>query len=103
MKGYECKKCKTELEYEQVQGMRVKKYNRNDKLYYTSYCPKCKEYNKEIVPDINDFNEYYKLLISMATDQLIGKGISELVFINNLRMIVKMMDEIYKENSTGEK
>jgi hypothetical protein len=54
MKGYNCKKCKTELEYEQVQGMRVKRYTKDDELYYTSYCPKCNEYNHEIVPEKNN-------------------------------------------------
>jgi hypothetical protein len=43
MKGYIHKKCKTELEYEQVHGMRVKT-EKDGKYYYSAYCPKCKIY-----------------------------------------------------------
>lgn len=44
MKGYECKKCGTELHYEQVpSGIRVK-HERDGKFLFSVYCPKCKEY-----------------------------------------------------------
>lgn len=44
MKGYECKKCGMELQYEQLPGgIRVKR-EKDGKLYYSVYCPKCKEY-----------------------------------------------------------
>ena len=57
MKGYYCPKCKktkkdpsdkrkglkTELHYEQLQGMRLKREHKNKLMYYV-YCPKCKEY-----------------------------------------------------------
>lgn len=46
MKGYECKKCGTELEYEQIQGMRIKKVNNKSEWVYSVYCPKCKKYFK---------------------------------------------------------
>jgi len=43
MKDYKCEKCKTELEYEQICGIRVKR-ERKGKFYYSTYCPKCKIY-----------------------------------------------------------
>ena len=48
---------------------------------------------------MKNFDEYYKLLISMATDQLIGNGITETVFIKNLQMIAKKMDRIKNEKA----
>jgi RNase P subunit RPR2 len=44
MKGHQCKKCNTELEYEQVCGIRVKREDETGKALYTAYCPKCKKY-----------------------------------------------------------
>ncbi len=44
MKGYKCKKCKEELHYEQIEGMRLKKEKDDGSFYYSVYCPKCKEY-----------------------------------------------------------
>jgi len=44
MKAYECKKCKTELEYEQVHGIRVKREGKDGKDYYQAFCPKCRIY-----------------------------------------------------------
>ena len=46
MKGYECKKCGCELEYEQVHGMRIKREDSEGQQWYSAYCPKCKEYTK---------------------------------------------------------
>ena len=45
MKGYECKKCGTELEYELLPtGIRIKIQRKDGSFYYPAYCPKCKEY-----------------------------------------------------------
>jgi len=46
MKGYKCKKCGTELEYEQFQGMRLKRINSRGEFVYLVYCPRCKKYYK---------------------------------------------------------
>ena len=43
MKGYVCDKCGTELLYEQIHGVRLKK-EVNGEFYYSAYCPTCKEY-----------------------------------------------------------
>jgi len=47
MKKYNCKKCKTELHYHQIQGMRLVRENKNGKLVYDVYCHKCQEYFEE--------------------------------------------------------
>ena len=46
MKGYKCEKCGAELEYEQYQGMRIKRINGKGKWVYSAYCPKCQKYFK---------------------------------------------------------
>lgn len=46
MKGFECKNCGTELQYEQIQGMRVLR-EITGRLYYSTYCPVCNEYSHE--------------------------------------------------------
>jgi len=48
MKGFECEICGTELQYEQIEGMRIKrvKVDENGKyiVYFPTYCPTCNEY-----------------------------------------------------------
>ena len=53
MKGYECKMCNTELHYEQIAGhggfflgIRTPRYREDGTLYYSVYCPTCKEYSE---------------------------------------------------------
>jgi len=48
MRGFYCKACRkkkitTELHYEQIQGMRVKRMNEGKEMYHV-WCPVCKVY-----------------------------------------------------------
>lgn len=44
MKGYTCDKCGAELHYEQINGIRTKRIDKNGKYYFNVYCPICNEY-----------------------------------------------------------
>ncbi len=46
MKGkeFECKKCKAELHFKNIQGIRILRENAEGKLVYNVYCPECKEH-----------------------------------------------------------
>lgn len=44
MRGYIHRKCKTELHFRQIQGIRLLRETDKGKMVYDAYCPKCKEY-----------------------------------------------------------
>lgn len=54
MRDFICKECSTELEYEQIQGMRLKHERKDGTLYFNVYCPKCKKYFEETVIELKE-------------------------------------------------
>lgn len=48
MRGYIHRKCKTELHFHQIQGIRLLREDKG-KMVYDAYCPKCKSTMKFLV------------------------------------------------------